>query len=77
MEITTIGLDIAKRVFQAHRADASGKGILCRKLQRVEVLTFFAAMPPCLVCIEACSTAHHWARGITALGHQVRFIPAS
>ncbi len=61
MEITTIGLDIAKRVFQAHGADASGRGVLRRKLQRVEVLTFFATMPPCLVGIEACSTAHHWA----------------
>ncbi len=73
----TIGLDIAKRVFQAHGADASGKAVLRRKLQRAEVLTFFAAMPPCLVGIEACSTAHHWAREITALGHQVRLIPAS
>ena len=77
MEITTIGLDIAKRVFQAHGADASGKVVLRRKLQWAEVLTFFAAMPPCLVSIEACSTAHHWAREITALGHQVRLMPAS
>jgi transposase len=77
MEITTIGLDIAKRVFQAHGADASGKAVLRRKLQRAEVLIFFAAMPPCLVGIEACSTAHHWAREITALGHQVRLMPAS
>lgn len=77
MEITTIGLDIAKRVFQAHGADASGKAVVRRKLQRAEVLTFFAAMPPCLVGIEACSTAHHWAREITALGHQVRLMPAS
>ena len=70
MEIATIGLDIAKRVSQAHGADATGKVVLRRKLQRPEVLTFFAAMPPCLVGIEACSTAHHWAREITALGHQ-------
>ena len=77
MEITTIGLDIAKRVFQAHGADAMGKAVLRRKLQRTEVLTFFAAMPPCLVGIEACSTAHHWAHEITALGHQVRLMPAS
>ena len=77
MEITTIGLDIAKRVFQAHGADTSGKAVFRRKLQRAEVLTFFAAMPPCLVGIEACSTAHHWAREITALGHQVRLMPAS
>ena len=77
MEITTIGLDIAKRVFQAHGADATGKAMLRRKLQRAEVLTFFAALPPCLVGIEACSTAHHWAREIRALGHQVRLMPAS
>ena len=77
MEITTIGLDIAKRVFQAHGADASGKGQLRRKLQRADVLTFFASLPPCLVGIEACSTAHHWAREIRALGHEVRLMPAS
>jgi len=77
MEITTIGLDIAKRVFQAHGADAMGKAVLRRKLQRAEVLTFFAALPPCLVGIEACSTAHHWAREIRALGHEVRLMPAS
>ncbi len=77
MEITTIGLDIAKRVFQAHGADATGKAVLRRKLQRAEVLAFFASLPPCLVGIEACSTAHHWAREIRALGHQVRLMPAS
>ena len=59
MEITTIGLDLAKRVFRAHGADASGRAVLRRKLQRPEVLTFFAALPPCLVGIEACGTAHH------------------
>jgi transposase len=77
MEITTIGLDIAKRVFQVHGADAAGKGQLRRKLQRAEVLTFFASLPPCLVGIEACSTAHHWAREIKSLGHDVRLMPAS
>ena len=77
MEITTIGLDIAKRVFQAHGADATGKAVLRRKLQRAEVLTFFASLPPCLVGIEACSTAHHWAREIRTLGHEVRLMPAS
>jgi transposase len=77
MEITTIGLDIAKRVFQAHGADVTGKAVLRRKLQRAEVLTFFASLPPCLVGIEACSTAHHWAREISALGHEVRLMPAS
>jgi transposase len=77
MEITTIGLDIAKRVFQAHGVDASGKAVLRRKLQRAEVLAFFAGLPPCLVGIEACATAHHWAREIKALGHEVRLMPPS
>ncbi len=77
MEITTIGLDIAKRVFQVHGADAGGKGQLRRKLQRAEVLTFFTTLPPCLVGIEACGTAHHWAREIRSLGQEVRLMPAS
>ena len=61
MEITTVGLDIAKRVFQLHGVDAACKAILLRKLQRSEVLAFFKALPPCLVGIEACGTAHYWA----------------
>lgn len=77
MEITTIGLDIAKRVFQVHGADAAGRAILRRKLQRNEVLAFFADLPGCLVGIEACGTAHHWAREIGALGHEVRLLPAA
>jgi transposase len=76
MEITTIGLDIAKRVFQAHGIDAVGKAVLRRKLQRAEVLAFFKGLPPCLVGIEACGTAHYWAREIKALGHEVRLMPA-
>lgn len=77
MEITTIGLDIAKRVFQAHGVNAAGKAVLRRKLQRAEVLEFFKGLAPCLVGIEACGTAHHWAREIKALGHEVRLMPAS
>ncbi len=77
MEVTTVGLDIAKRVFQAHGADASGKAVLRRKLQRSEVLKFFTSLPRCLVGIEACSTVHYWAREIAALGHEVRLLPAS
>ena len=77
MEITTIGLDIAKRVFQAHGVDACGKAVLRRKLQRAEVLEFFKGLAPCLVGIEACGTSHHWAREIRALGHDVRLMPAS
>ncbi len=77
MEVTTIGLDIAKRVFQAHGVDAAGKAVLRRKLGRSEVLAFLRDLPPCLVGIEACGTAHHWAREIGALGHEVRLIPAA
>ena len=77
MEITTIGLDIAKRVFQLHGVDGAGKAILRRKLQRSEVLAFFKALPPCLVGIEACGTAHYWAREIRELGHEVRLMPPS
>ena len=71
MEITTVGLDIAKRVFQLHGVDAAGKAVLRRKLQRSEVLAFFKALPPCLVGIEACGTAHYWAREIRELGHEI------
>lgn len=77
MNIITIGLDIAKRVFQAHGIDACGKAVLRRKLQRAEVLEFFKGLAPCLVGIEACGTSHHWAREIRALGHDVRLMPAS
>jgi len=77
MEITTIGLDIAKRVFQAHGVNEAGRAVLRRRLGRAEVLDFFRALPPCLVGIEACGTAHHWAREIGALGHEVRLIPAA
>ena len=77
MEITTVGLDIAKRVFQLHGVDAAGKTVLRRKLQRSEVLAFFKALPPCLVGIEACGTAHYWAREIRELGHEVRLMPPS
>ena len=77
MQVTTIGLDIAKRVFQAHGVDEGGRAVLRRKLQRAKVLTFFRGLSPCLVGIEACGTAHHWAREIGALGHEVRLMPAS
>lgn len=77
MQITTIGLDIAKRVFQVHGVDAAGKVALRRKLQRSEMVGFFAAISPCLVGIEACATAHHWGRVLAAAGHSVRLIPPS
>ncbi|HEY8610093.1 MAG TPA: IS110 family transposase [Roseomonas sp.] len=73
--VTTIGLDIGKRVLQVHGADASGRPVLQRKLRREEVQPFFASLPRCLVGLEACGTAHHWARELQALGHEVRLIP--
>ena len=74
-EVTTIGLDIAKSVFQAHGADASGSVVFRKKLGRSRLLTFFAAQPPCVVAMEACAGAHHWGRELTKLGHTVRLIP--
>ena len=74
-QASTIGLDIAKRVFQAHGADASGRVVFRKRLARAKVLEFFAALPPCVVALEACGGAHHWAREIGKLGHTVRLIP--
>ena len=74
-EVTTIGLDIAKNVFHAHGADASGKPLFSRKISRTKLLEFFAKQPRCLVALEACGGAHHWARELTQQGHQVRLIP--
>ena len=75
MQVAAIGLDLAKHVFQVHGVDAAGKVVLRRRLRRVQVVEFFAALPPCLVGMEACGTAHHWARVIRSLGHEVRLIP--
>ena len=75
MQITTVGLDLAKRVFQVHGVDASGDGVLRRTLRRSQVVAFFSKLPPCLVGIEACGTSHHWARVLTQLGHEVRLMP--
>lgn len=74
--ITTIGLDIAKSVFQVHGIDATGEVVVRRKLTRGRVLAFFEKLTPCLVGIEACNTSHHWARELIALGHDVRLMPA-
>ena len=74
-QVSTIGLDIAKRVFQAHGAGAAGNVIFRKKLARGKVLTFLAAQPPCVVALEACGGAHHWGREIAKLGHEVRLIP--
>src|SRR5437667_91209 len=73
--VTTIGLDIAKSVFQVHGIDAEGKVLIRRKLKRRYVLAFFEKLQPCLVGIEACATSHHWSRELTALGHTVRLMP--
>jgi transposase len=74
-EVCTIGLDLAKSVFQAHGADASGAVLFRKKLRRAQVLSFFATQPPCTVAMEACGSGHHWAREIGRLGHAVRLIP--
>src|SRR6202047_2847626 len=73
--ITTIGLDIAKSVFQVHGVDAQGKVIVRRQLKRRYVLAFFQKLPPCLVGIEACASSHYWSRELQALGHTVRLMP--
>jgi transposase len=73
--ITTVGLDIAKSVFQVHGVDAAGKVIVRRQLKRRHVLAFFQRLPACVVGIEACATSHHWSRALRALGHTVRLMP--
>ena len=76
MQITTIGLDIAKNVFQVHGIDAAEKVVVRKQLRRGQMMKFFAVLPPCLVGMEACATAHYWARELTRLGHEVRLMPA-
>jgi transposase len=75
MNITTLGIDIAKSVFQLHGVDADGSIVLQKKLRRSAVLDVLGKLEPCLIGIEACATSHHWAREIAALGHDVRLIP--
>lgn len=75
MQVTTIGVDLAKSVFQVHGVDAEGAVVVSRKLKRAQVLKFFRDLPPCLVGMEACGSAHYWARELTAVGHEVRLIP--
>lgn len=72
MKVTTIGLDIAKTVFQVHGIHADGEVAIRKRLNRNQVRSFFEALPPCLIGIEACATAHYWARELSALGHEVR-----
>src|SRR5437764_12868799 len=73
--ITTIGLDIAKSVFQVHGVDADGQVVVRRQLKRRYVLSFFEKLAPCLIGIEACASSHHWSRQLQALGHNVRLMP--
>ena len=74
-EITTVGLDLAKNVFQVHGADGEGRAVLRKKLRRAQVLEFFGQLPSCVVAMEACGGAHYWGREIGKLGHEVRLIP--
>src|SRR5256885_7749643 len=75
-EITTVGLDLAKHVFQVHGVDAQGAVVLRKQLRRGQVLALFSRLPRCVVGMEACATAHYWARELGALGHEVRLMPA-
>jgi len=75
MEISTIGLDLAKNVFQIHGVDAKGKAVVRKALRRSQILPFFEKLPPCLVGIEACGTSHYWARELSKLGHEVQLMP--
>ena len=77
MAITTIGLDLAKSVFQVHGVDEAGATVLTKRLHRKQMLPFFSKLPPCLIGMEACGTAHYWARTLAAMGHAVRLIPPS
>jgi len=75
VKISTIGLDLAKNVFQVHGVDGSGTVVVRRQLKRAAVEKFFAGLAPCLVGMEACGSAHHWARVIRRYGHEVRLMP--
>jgi transposase len=74
MKITTVGIDLAKSAFQTHGVNERGKAVLCKQLKRSEVLKFFANLPPCLIGMEACASAHHWPRKLIALGHEVKLM---
>jgi hypothetical protein len=73
--VTTVGLDLAKHVFQVHGVDASGRVVVAKAIRRNKLLEFFALLPPCLVGLEACGSAHHWARELVKLGHDARMMP--
>jgi len=75
MQITTLGVDLAKSVFQLHGIDESGKVVLRKKVRRGALLDVLSSLAPCLIGMEACATSHYWAREIAAMGHEVRLIP--
>jgi len=74
MQITTVGIDLAKNVFQIHGVNEHGKAVVRKQMRREQVAAFFANLPPCLIGMEACSSAHHWARKLQGLGHTVRLM---
>ena len=76
-EITTIGLDLAKNVFQIHAVDATGTVVIRRQIRRAQMMLFFSRLAPCLIGTEACAGAHYWARELAKLGHEVRLFPPS
>ena len=75
MKVTTVGLDLAKNVFQVHGIDSAGKVIVRRTLRRRQMMPFFGKLEPCLIGIEACGTSHFWSRELQALGHEVKLMP--
>ena len=77
MTVKTVGLDLAKDVFQVHCVSATGRKIINKKIKRAKLITFFETLPRCLVGMEACGSAHHWARELSKLGHDVRLMPAA
>ena len=77
MKVSTLGLDLAKNVFQVHVVDDEGNVTVRRQLRRQQMFSFFAELPPCLIGLEACGTSHYWARELAASGHDVRIIPPS
>ena len=74
-QITTVGIDLAKNIFQVHAIDAAGRVVLQKSFRRPQLAAFFQKLPACLIGLEACSSAHHWGRLLTLFGHQVRLIP--
>ena len=75
MKVTTVGLDLAKNVFQVHGITHEGHVVFNKPLRRAQLLAFFERLDPCLIGMEACSASHHWARELSKFGHEVRLIP--